>query len=60
MVENHYISKKAGDRSSLTVEAIKECDKDMFPNIFLLLQIAILWHPVNAREVQVAIWNNFL
>jgi len=46
MAGNRYISKKAGDKSSLAVEAIKECDKDMFPNIFLLLQIActdILW-----------------
>ena len=38
--KNRYISKKARDKPSSAGEAIKECDKDMFPNIFVLLHIA--------------------
>jgi len=38
--KNRFISKKVAERPSSAGEAIKECDKDMFPNIFVLLQIA--------------------
>ena len=38
--KNRYTGKKTRERPSSAGEALKECDKDMFPNIFVLLQIA--------------------
>lgn len=38
--KSRYTGKKAEERPSSVGEAIKECDKDMFPNIHVLLQIA--------------------
>ena len=38
--KNRYTGKKARERPSSAGEALKECDKEMFPNIFVLLHIA--------------------
>ena len=34
------MARKEDERPSSAAEAIKECDRDMFPNIYILLQIA--------------------
>ena len=38
--KNRYMARKEDERPSSAAEAIKECDRDMFPNIYILLQIA--------------------
>ena len=38
--KNRYAGKKERERPSSAGEALKECDKDLFPNIFVLLHIA--------------------
>ena len=38
--KNRYMPKQYKERPSSAADAIKECDKDMFPNIYILLQIA--------------------
>ena len=38
-MENRYMARREDERPS-AAEAIKECDGDMFPNIYILLQIA--------------------
>jgi len=38
--KGHYKIKKASERPSSAADTIEECDRDMFPNIYVLLQIA--------------------
>ena len=38
--KNKYTMKPIDKRPSSPAQAIKECDRDMFPNIYILLQIA--------------------
>ena len=35
--KNRYMARKEDERPSSAAEAIKECDRDMFPNIYILL-----------------------
>ena len=49
--KHKYISKPADQRPSTPALAIKECDQDMLPNIYTLLQIACII-PVTSCECE--------
>ena len=53
--KNKYTMKPIDKRPSSPAQAIKECDRDMFPNIYILLQIAAQFqlHTVSVKEVPV-------
>ena len=38
--KQRYMNHKAEDRPSSPAKAIKDCDRDCFPNVYILLQIA--------------------